>query len=550
MLDEINAVVMGEECKIARKTLCSELAKKYQDKFKFQIIAAKEKHSIKSLSEEIHENDEIEFIDLTDVEGNRIYYNGLIYLLVYSAYKLFGSKTKIEVKHSVDKGLYIEINKDLTEEKLQQLYMKMKEIVELDLPITKTNVSRIDAIDYFIKTGDIAKAGLLQYNSNTYITLYKLDTMYNYFFSIMPISTGILNSFELHYISNKGFVLLYPVVELKGKIKPYVHHKALFDVFSTHSEWAKIMKVSNVPQLNEIVSRGTIGDFIRIEETLQSARLLNIAKEIYSKKNKIKIIMIGGPSSSGKTTTCKKLSMYLKSFGLEPKTLSLDDYYMSVDKVPKNDDGSPDYEDIDALDLKLLKENILDLLAFKEVTIPTYNFLLSQSEFKNKLKLNNNDVLLIEGIHALNPKLNFSIERENIYKIYLAALTTITLDDHNRISTADNRLLRRIIRDNVNRGNSVDITIKKWQSVRIGEEKYVFPYQDEADCVYNTAFMYELGVMKTYVEPLLYSVNPKSEHFYIAKKLIDLLKGFLPIPSDSIPQDSIIREFIGGSCFK
>ena len=275
-----------------------------------------------------------------------------------------------------------------------------------------------------------------------------------------------------------------------------------------------------------------------------------MAKDIFNKRDKIKIVLIAGPSSSGKTTTCNKLAMYLKSLGLVPHTISMDDYFLKREDTPKNADGSYDFECLEAVDLNLFDKQMKELLDGKEVLMPIYNFLLGQPEFRKTLKLDKNDILMIEGIHGLNPKVLESIPLENKYKIYISPLTGLNLDNHNRISTTDNRLLRRIVRDNKTRGYNVVDTIERWPIVRNGEEKYIFPYQDEADCVFNSALIYELGVLKTYVEPLLYSVDSNSKYYNEAKRLINMLKMFLPIPSEDIPKDSLLREFIGGSCFK
>ena len=324
----------------------------------------------------------------------------------------------------------------------------------------------------------------------------------------------------------------------------------MFEVFEQYRDWAKIMKIENSAELNEVVSSGKINDLIKIDENLQSSRLLSIAKEINDKKNKVRIVLLAGPSSSGKTTTSKKLCMYLKSFGLNPKVLGMDDYFLERNQTPKDEDGNYDFECLEALDLDLFDKQIAKLLDGESVKTPTYNFYIGKKEYKQEMVLEKNDILVIEGIHALDNKVLTNIERNKKYKIYISALTEINMDDHNRISTTDNRLLRRIIRDNRTRGHPVEETLAMWKSVREGEEKYIFPYQDEADATFNSALIYELGVLKTYVEPLLYSVPADSEYYEESIRLLNFLRLFLPIPSDAIPEDSIIREFIGGSYFE
>lgn len=365
----------------------------------------------------------------------------------------------------------------------------------------------------------------------------------------MPSSTGKLKDFDLTFVKENGFVLQFPTIYQPGKIPAYKHHPHMFEVFQECRDWAKIIGVENSVDLNRVVSLGKINDLIRIDETLQSNRLLNLAREINKKRKDIKIVLMAGPSSSGKTTTSRKLRMYLESFGLHPKVLSMDDYFVEREDNPVDETGKPDYECLEAIDLKLFDKQVEDLLKGKEVTIPTYSFVLGKKEFKNSIALNEEDILLIEGIHALDNKILTNIPRNKKFKIYISALTELNIDNHNRVSTTDNRLLRRIIRDNRTRNNNVDYTLKSWDSVRRGEEKYIFPYQDDADFTFNSALIYEIGVLKTYVEPLLYSVSQDSPYYEEAKRLIEFLRLFLPIPADVIPQDSILREFIGGSCF-
>ena len=548
MIDNINIIVMGETKEVSQKTTYLELSKLYENLFKNPIIIARQNGRYKELNDKIELTGEIEFFDHNEREANRIYLNGLVYLTIYAFKELYGGN--IRVKHSIDKGLYIETDIFIDEEKVDKLKQKMEELVSMNLPIQKINVNRLDAIKYFNDINDKSKMGLMKYNTNTYVTLYKLGNMYNFFFSNMPISTGVLKSFDVKYLSSNGFVLLFPTVYMNDVIKEYEHHPKVFEVFGEYHNWAKLMKIDNSYSLNEFVSSGNVANLIRMDEMLQSNKLLQIAKDIYYKKDNIKIVLIAGPSSSGKTTTCNKLSMYLKSFGMVPHTVSMDDYFLNRDKTPKREDGTYDFEALEAVDLELFDTQMKELLEGKEVLMPIFNFLLVQQEFKKRLKLGKDDILIIEGIHGLNPNILTSIPKENKYRIYISPLTGLNLDNHNRMSTTDNRLLRRIVRDNRTRGHSVTDTIEQWPRVREGEEKYIFPYQDEADCVFNSALIYELGVLKTYVEPLLYSVDTSSEYYHEAKRLINMLKMFLPIPSEDIPSDSLLREFIGGSCFK
>ncbi len=549
MTESIKVIIMGEERTILKGTKLIELAKDYQESFKYPIIIAKVGGEYQDLNESVLKETNIDFFDLKDRRGNLIYVNGLQYMAIYAAYLLYGNKGKLTIRHSIDKGVYIETAFKLTEEKLKDIEDKMKEIVSRDMMISKCNVSRTEAIDYFTKMEEPTKVGILKYNISNYITLYKLGDIYDYFFTYMPASTGILKYFDLTYLNDHGFVLTFPTAYIDG-FKKYKHHPQIFEAFKEYHDWAKIMNIDSLSSLNAVVSSGNIGDIIRIDETLQSHRLLKIARDIYENKKNVKVILMAGPSSSGKTTTCRKLSMYLRSFGLEPREISMDDYFVDREKTPKDEKGEYDFEHLEALNLDLFDRQMKELLDGKEILMPTYNFLTGKPEFKSKLSLTDNSILLIEGIHGLNPSLLKSISKDNKYKIYISPLTVLNLDTHNRISVTDNRLLRRIVRDNRTRGHGVVSTLKAWRKVRLGEEKNIFPYQDEADVTFNTALIYELGILKTYVEPLLYSVPADSEYYEEARRLINMLKMFLPIPSEDIPLDSLLREFIGGSCFK
>ena len=541
---------MGEEKEIPSGLTFADVAKDYQDKFKYPIILAKTKNKYRELSDYIVDNDDIEFVDLKDRMGNLVYVNSLVYLASYAVTEAFGKNAKIIVKYSIDKGIYIETNFDLDMEKCKVLKAKMKELAEKNISITKCRVERYEAIEYFELNKETSKVNLLKYATNTHITLYKIGGMYDYFFTLMPPSTGCLKHFDIHFLNARGFVLLFPTVYIDG-IKKYEHHPKLFEVFREYQKWAEIMKISNVPALNTIVSNGRADDIIRIDETLQSNRLLNLAKDIVSRKDQVKIILIAGPSSSGKTTSCRKLSMYLRSFGLEPREISMDNYFVDRENTPLDENGEPDFECLEAVDIKKFDSDVKKLLNGEKVRLQIFNFVKGKSEpGEDEVTLGKNEVLIIEGIHALNDKILTSIDRKKKFKIYLSPLTILNIDIHNRISTTDNRLLRRIVRDNRTRGYKVEDTLRSWRKVRLGEEKHIFPNQDSADATFNTALIYEIGVLKTYVEPLLYSVSITSPYYEEARRLINVLKTFLPIPSDAVPDDSLLREFIGGSCFK
>lgn len=547
-MDNVKVVLQDKEFFVQKKTTLQQIATEFQKDYMYPILVAKVNNTLKELNYEITKPKNIDFLDLTSRVGNKINVNGLIFILVVAIKELYGTKYDIRVQHSIDKGLYIETNFEINEKRLNDIKTKMNQIISEKRPIKKLNVDRLEARDYFSKIGDKAKVNILKYTTNTYITLYKLGEYYDYFYTKMPINTSQIADFELTYLSNNGFVLRFPTVYIKDKIKPYEHHPNMFRVFNECRSWGELMHIENAADLNALVSTGKVEELIRISETKQSHELLEVAQKIQNNKD-IKVVLLAGPSSSGKTTTSKKLCMFLRSFGVNPAVISMDDYFVERDETPLNELGKPDYECLEAVDLDLFDSQIESILKGEEVTTPTYNFLTGNKEYKNKLKINNNDILVIEGIHALDKRILTNINRKNIFRIYISALTELNIDNHNYISTTDNRLLRRIIRDNKTRGHGVEKTISSWPDVRLGEEKYIFPYQDNADYTFNSALIYEIGVLKTYAEPLLYAVDPKDSCYEDAKRLINFLGFFLPIPADAIPKDSILREFVGGSFF-
>lgn len=525
------------------------LSKQFEQDFNYDIIVAKVDGIYKELTDTITKNCDIEFFDLTDRGSNQIYLNGLIYMCICAFKDLFGVKEDLKVNHSLDKGIYIESTIKITEEDIKNLKIKMDEMVKEALPIQRLTVSRLEAMEYFKNIADEVKSQIMKYITSTHLTLYKLGNNYDYFYSLMPITTKVLSRFELTYLNETGFILRFPTVYMKEGIKPYEHRENIFNLFKESRSWAKNLNLENVVDLNKKVSSGNILELIQIDELMKNYQLMELAKKIIANKN-TKIILLAGPSSTGKTTTTNKLTLCLKSLGKNPKMLSMDDFFVDRKDTPKDENGELDYERLETVDLNLFEQTIESLLSNQETILPTFNFILGEKEYREKMIMQEDDILLIEGIHALNPKVLEHIPKEKKATIYLSALTELNVDNHTRISTTDNRLLRRIVRDNRTRGNNVEETLKSWPKVRNGEENYIFPYQDEADYTFNTAMIYELGVLKTFVEPLLYSVEPTSPYYNDAIRLINFLRLFLPISSETIPKDSILREFIGGGCFK
>ena len=549
MLENIKVYVDLKEITIKKGISLLELSKMYDNMYLHKIIIAKVDGEYHELNDTINKTCHIEFFDLSDKFANRVYLNGLVYLTNYCFKELFGNKGYLNTKHSADKGLYMESTCHLTREMIQDLECKMNEIVKNNLKIHKVTILRDDAINYFKETGDVKKAGLLEYMTNTYVNLYRMGNSYNYMFSLMPSETSCLDEFKLTYLNEEGFILRYPTIYSEGEIPRYKHHAKLFEVFNDSKEICKLMNLETSVDLNNKIVEGKIGDLIKITESLYTNKLLNLAKEISNSK-KVKIILISGPSSSGKTTTTKKLAMYLGSFGLKPKVISMDDFFVEREDTPKNEFGQYDFECLEAIDHELFNTTMDKLLKGEEVDLPMFNFITGKKEFKEKMKLNKEDILLIEGIHCLNPTILENIDNSKKLKIYLSALTEINIDEDNRISTTDNRLIRRMIRDYYTRGYDPCETLEVWDNVRLGEEKYIFPNQDEADITINTGFVYEFPVLKVYALPLLYTIKKDSPYYEDAKRLIRLLEIFLPVPSEHIPNDSILREFIRGSYFK
>ena len=426
----------------------------------------------------------------------------------------------------------------------------MKNVIKQNLPIKKNLINRMDAINYYKALGDYDKINVLKYSINTNVNLYKLNDTYDYFFSYLPSSTGVIKDFKLIYLSEYEFILIYSSSYYNDNFTDYVNHNKLFEEFKKYDNWCKKANINNISELNKRVTKGNINDLIFLSESNRNRRLLNISEEIYNNKD-IKIVLISGPSSSGKTTTSKKLQLFLSGNGLNPISLSIDDYFLDRDETPKLENGDYDFESVRALNTEKFNKDLKDLLEGKEVYPSKYNFITGKSEQSNEsIKLGEKDILIVEGLHALNEELTSSIDKKHKYKMYVCPLTVMSLDNHNVIKASDIRLLRRMVRDNMTRGYSASETITNWDRVRKGEEMYVYAYNEEADVVYNTSLLYEIGVIKVYAEPLLFSIEENDKNYMEAIRLLNLLKNVLPISNDFIPKDSILREFIGNGYFK
>lgn len=532
-------------------TTLLEISKSFQKYFNYPVLVARVDNEMADLSEKVNHNCSVDFYDRSSSIGNSVYSRSLYFMLVLAVKRVLGSNTDVIVEHSIDKGVYCEIiGADVDKPIISKIENQMLQIVQEGYLFTKVNVSRYDTIKYFKKLNRMDKVKALKYISNSYITLYRLDDLYDYLYSEMVYSTRELDEFKLTYIRDNGFVLSYPDIYNPECTLDYVHHKKMYDTFLDYTKWGRILEIDNAADLNELVSTGKYDNLIRLSEAYYNSQLSRIADDIYKYKNDIKIVLIAGPSSSGKTISAKKLEIYLQSHGLKTHQISLDDYFHNRDDTPKDENGDYDFESIRAIDIELFNQHLSKLLNKERVLLPEFNFVNGTREYKNKwLQLGDNDILVVEGLHGLNEELTQSIEKKHKYKIYISALTQLNIDIHNRVHTTDTRKLRRIVRDNKYRGYNAADTLKMWPSIRDGEEKYIFQYQDEADIIVNSALVYELGVLKTYAEPLLFSVDENDEVYPEALRLINFLRGFLPVPSDNVPNDSILREFIGGSCF-
>lgn len=528
-----------------------EIGEYFKENFEFPILAAKVDNDICDLTETLNKKCNIDFYDRSSSVGNSIYSRGLQFILILAVNRLFGEDAHVVIEHSIDKGFYFEINGIKQQKSIVELLTnEMKKIVDEDLLFTKLSVARIDAIKFFKKKNWTDKVKVLKYISNTYVNLYRLDNVYDYFYGEMPYSTSSIDEFKLTSIRENGFVLSYPDIYVPSMTLDYKHHEKLFNAFLEYTNWGKMTGISNAADLNEKVSTGGYNEIIQISELCYNGQLSRIADVIKERENQIKLVLIAGPSSSGKTTTSKKLEYYLKSKGFNTISISIDDYFFDRDKTPLDENGEPDFESIKSIDVELFNKHLLKLINGESVNFPKYNFSTGKREMtRENVKLEKNDIIIIEGLHALNDVLTMSIDRKNKYKIYISPLTQLNVDDHNRIFTSDTRKLRRIVRDNKYRGYNADDTLKQWKKIREGEEKYIFPFQDDIDQIVNSALTYEIGVLKVYAEPLLFSVDENSLYYPEAIRLINFLRNFLPIPSEGVPKDSVLREFIGGSIF-
>lgn len=533
-------------------TTLVDISKDFQKYFNYPILVGKLDNNIVELNDAVNRSCDVKFYDRSSELGNGIYGRTAQFMLIVAAKRLFGEKVEIIINYSIDKGFFCELkNIDVDKASITKLEQEMKKMVKEDLIIHKVSVPRFDAIKYFKKKKQLDKVRVLKYISNTYINLYRIDDVYDYFYGELAYSTKQIDDFKLTYIKDDGFVLSYPDIYNPECTLDYVHHSMLFDTFYGYSKYGEQLGISNASDLNEVVSKGNYNELIMISETYYNNQLSLVADKIKEMSGIVQLILIAGPSSSGKTTTAKKLGISLRSKGIKTYSISIDDYFLDRSKTPKLPNGELDTESLNCVDVTLFNKHLTKLLDGERVELPEYNFVLGKREYKGKnIKLEKGDMIIIEGLHGLNEDLTSSIERNKKFKIYISPLTQLNIDNHNRIHTSDTRKLRRIVRDSKYRSYNASTTLNMWKNIRQGESKYIFPYQDDADIIINSALVYELGILKTYAEPLLFSVPENDPMYSEALRLINFLRNFLPIPSEDIPKDSVLREFIGGSCFE
>ena len=512
-------------------------------------VSARVNNKVEGMHYRVYNSKDVEFLDMTSSSGSRAYTRTLFFVLCKAVQDIYPA-TDVVIDIPVSNGFYVDIRlgRPVVDEDVNIIRRRMQEIIDARMPIRRFTVPTEEAVALFQEKGDVEKVKLLKTSGSIYTTYYKIGDYVDYYYGTLLTNTSQLYLFGLEKYYD-GMLLRIPSLKNPDVLGEMTRQDKMFDIFKEHHRWQSILGIRTVGDFNQAIDANHATDIINISEALQEKKIAKIAEEIASRKG-VKLVLLAGPSSSGKTTSCKRLSIQLAVNGLKPLQISLDDYFVDREKTPKDASGEYDYESIYALDLDLINEQFNALFRGEEVELPKYDFQSGKSKKSgNKLKMNDNNVLVVEGIHALNPELTAHIPQEQIFRVYASALTTILLDNHNYIPTTDNRLLRRIIRDYKYRGVSAQETIHRWPSVRAGENKWIFPFQENADAMLNTAMLYELAVIKTQAEPLLQQVPENCEEYAEAYRLLKFLKYFKGIPYNNLPPTSLLREFLGGSSF-
>ncbi|MCD6578023.1 nucleoside kinase [bacterium] len=546
----LNVKFKGKKIKVEKGTTVLDFLKKIKYKSKFKPLGAFFNNELVNLAETIKRDVEIKIANITSIEGMKIYSTSLSFVLFYVTKKMF-PKDNLIVQHSLAGGLYLsfERKKFVSFKNIQKIKRMMKRVIKEDRQIVKEVMGIEDGIEYFKSIKDHSKTKFLQQGINEQIPIYSLGkNMKTYFYGPLVPSTGYLGLFNIISYPG-GLVLFFPTPSSPNKIPEFREQKKVFSVFHEYEDWKKVLNVNDVGSLNETIRNGQISQIVKISEVIHEKKISYIADEIKNDKN-IKLILIAGPSASGKTTFTKRLSIHLQVNGIKTAMISLDDYFLPREKTPKDRDGNYDFEHIDAIDIELFNNNLMSLIEGEEVEIPEFDFKIGRKKAHGeKLKLENNQVILIEGIHGLDPKLTYYIPDILKYKIYVSALTQLNVDSHNRIPTTDTRKIRRMVRDFHFRKYGAEDTLKRWDSIRRGEARWIFPFQENADAMFNSALIYELATLKDSAVMLLREISPDSEVYFEARRLLNFLSYFFTLPPKEIPPTSVLREFLGSSSF-
>ncbi len=550
-IKDLNVIVDGREEKVRLGCTFQELAKKDQHFYGEDILLAKVGNKLYELPRKIPGDCNIEFLTGLDTNGRRTYRRSVVLLMQKALDNMYpGENPDVNIRHSLDQGYYCMLVSDhkVNAEFLKKLKAEMNRLVKQDLPLKKYSIHTDDARRIFHEERLYDKERLLRYRTSSNINVYDLDGCLDYFYGYMVPSTGYLKVFDLK-LYDEGYMLLFPYRDMK-KVAPFEPSQKLFSIQKKSADWSELMNIPTVGALNDVISSGKSLQTILMQEALMEQRIGKLAEEIAHHES-AKFIMIAGPSSSGKTTFSYRLSIQLMAQGLKPHPLSLDDYYIDRDKMIPGPDGKLDLESIDGIDIEQFNKDMTALLNGEVVDMPTFNFKRGKREYRGKkMQLGPDDVLVIEGIHGLNDKLSYTLPKESKFKIYISALTQLSIDEHNPLSTTDGRLIRRIVRDARTRGSNAEETLGMWDSVRAGEEKNIFPFQESCDAMFNSALIYEMSVLKLYAVPLLMEIKEDSPAYPEAKRLLKLLDYFLPLAPDAVNNTSLLREFIGGSVLK
>lgn len=553
MNDRVKVIINDREYEYPGNTSLLEISRDFQRDYPEQIILAFADNKLRELFKKASNNSRIRFVTTAEDAGSKTYMRGMILVMLKAFYAEFGAEnvTKVSVEYTVGNGLYCDYagKVPITKERIRAVKKRMQEIVEKDIPFMKRSIGTDDAIELFRQYRMFDKEKLFYYRRVSKANIYNLDGFEDYYYGYMPPSSGFLKYFDLMEYDN-GFLLLLPNRKKPTVVERFTPQVKLFETLRESNQWARMLELPNVGALNDAIARGKMNELILVQEALQEKKISDIA-EMIKKSGKSKFIMIAGPSSSGKTTFSHRLSIQLKAHGLKPHPIAVDNYFVDREMTPKDEKGNFNFECLQAIDVEQFNKDMNDLMNGKTVDIPNFNFISGKREYKgNFLTLGADDILVIEGIHGLNDALSYSLSRESKFKIYISALTQLNIDEHNRIPTTDGRLIRRMVRDARTRGASAQRTIAMWPSVRRGEDENIFPFQEDADVMFNSALIYELAVLKLYAEPILFGIDRNCDEYIEAKRLLKFLDYFIGTPSEVVPQNSILKEFIGGSCFK